>query len=231
MTKILVDIHEPEQIARLLQERGLEIERTYLQSGDYVFSNIGIERKTLSDFHNTLNKQRLWKQVFNLKDCFERPILIVDQIPNAYNWGLELRDRRSIDGAMSRIVKLGVSMFTIAGTSNAPVSDIFLDIIEFLYLSSEKKDPSLKPVPRKGDRFSTAEVTEDMLCMFPGIGRETAKEIILRYPTMDKLCLATLDEIAKIPRLGPKKSSMVYEVLHIDKKFGIDKEGIRVKRA
>ena len=231
MTKILVDIHEPPEIADLLRNRGLEVERIYLQSGDYVFSNVGIERKTLADFKNTLNEQRLWKQVFNLKDAFERPIIIVDKVPTAYNWGLDLRERRSLDGAMARIVKLGVSIFTISGSSNAPVSDIFLDIIEFLFLSSEKKDPSLKPVPRKGDRFSTAEVTEDMLCMFPGIGRETAKEIILRYPTMDKLCLATLDEIAKIPRLGPKKSSMVYEVLHIDKKFGMDKEGIRVKKA
>jgi Fanconi anemia group M protein len=231
MTKILVDIHEPPEIADLLRNRGLEVERIYLQSGDYVFSNIGVERKTFDDFRNTLFGGRLWDQVFNLKKVYEKPMLIIDKTPTDYNWGRDIRERRSITGAMARISKLGITVITLTGHTTAPVSDLFLDIIEFLFLSSEKKDPSVKPVPRKGDRFSTQEVTEDMLCMLPGIGRETAKEIMLRYPTMEVLCQASYDELTKIPRLGLKKSKMVYEVLHIDKKFGIDQLGTRVKKA
>ena len=230
MTKILVDIHEPERIADMLRERGLDVERIYLQSGDYVFSNIGVERKTFSDFRNTLFGGRLWDQMFNLKKTYEKPMLIIDKTPLDINWGMSERERRSISGAMARIAKLGIPVITLTGQSSAPVSDLFLDIVEFSFLSSEKKDPSVKPIPRKGERFTTREVTEDMLCMMPGIGRETAKEILLRYPTMELLCQATLEDLKKIPILGQKKASRLYEVLHLDKKFGVE-EGARVKLA
>jgi len=49
-----VDIHEPECIHLLLENRGIKTTVEHLESGDIVFNGVGIERKTGNDLLNSV---------------------------------------------------------------------------------------------------------------------------------------------------------------------------------
>ena len=84
--EMLVDKREPIDIVEKLRQKGINVRLEYLSSGDYIFSNIGIERKTLTDFWGsiTARDKRIWSQMFELKRNFERPFLVIEKFDFSY---------------------------------------------------------------------------------------------------------------------------------------------------
>jgi len=65
---LVVDSNEPEDIPERLRELGVEIEVRKIAPGDYVLGPVGIERKTLYDFFNSMVRKRLFEQVQRLRE-------------------------------------------------------------------------------------------------------------------------------------------------------------------
>ncbi|MDD5253700.1 MAG: ERCC4 domain-containing protein [Candidatus Nanoarchaeia archaeon] len=89
-------------VLKNLIEENAEIELKQLEVADYILSNkIGIERKTVKDFVDSIVDQRLMKQMVSLKDKFEKPLLIIEGTENIY----EVRNvhKNAIQGALSSI--------------------------------------------------------------------------------------------------------------------------------
>lgn len=217
LTKILVDVHEPPEIAASLRARGLDIEVVHLKYGDFAFSNVLIERKEWNDLLNSLADGRLWKQIYNIKHSSERPILLVEMSrfghPDLMNlWkqkdirGVEFQTR--VMGAIATIFLHGVSVIIL------PSREQLLLFIERTFFSSDKSTPSFKPIPKKSEMENLMETKEDMICMIRGISRVKAKEIMARYPNYHDLCHATKDDLRKIPGIGPKLAETIWKVLN-----------------
>jgi len=210
-----VDVHEPEYILETLRkEKGIYVEKKHLLSADYAFSNVGIERKTLKDFYNSIvgqDRERLWRQIFNLKRCFDRPLLIIERWNDAFL--ADKAHRRTVLSALAKVFLLGVPIMILRGMEKD--WKIFIDFISYMYFSSDKKTPSLRPVPKKTKKASAREAREDMLCMIPGIGRKTAMEILSRTHDIKSLCALSQEEIMKIlpGTIGKKKAEMIWLVL------------------
>lgn len=68
------------ELYTLLSNKHLAVERRYIESGDIVFDNIGIERKTISDLINSVigNNRHFWEQLKVLKDTYEKPLLLIE---------------------------------------------------------------------------------------------------------------------------------------------------------
>lgn len=206
-TGIYVDIYEPDwAYESLTKDKGLLVKKVHLEVGDYAFSNIGIERKDINDYFNSLTSGRLWKQMINLKTAYEKPILAIENLkdPMVQLTGiLNIRFSSSI----ARIVKMGITVVTL------PTHAHFLGFVQYLYLSSDKK-LRYRPVPRKQWGRAKLEIKEDMLTMIPGIGRKTAMAILARYPTIEELTRLSVADLVQNTPLGPKKSKALWEVLH-----------------
>lgn len=206
--EILIDVHEPEVIFQTLsQSRGLRCRRKYLKAGDYAFSNIGIERKQFDDYMSSLSKGRLWKQMMKIRLTFERPILAIEGLKDPT---IQLQGLASIRfvSSIARIILMGITVVVLPTTAH------FCYFIQYLFLSSDKKTPSLKPVPKKPWGRAKMEIKEDMLCMIPGIGRKTAKALMARYNNWEDLMRLSLKEIIQTTPLGPKKAKVLWEILH-----------------
>ena len=206
-TGVIVDIHEPPIIATSLQkDKGLLIKVMSLKSGDYAFANVGIERKAINDYFNSLTSGRLWEQMYNLKRAYERPILVIEGLKDPT---IQLAGNLSIRfvSSVSRIVLMGVSVLIL------PTLGHFLSFIQYSYLSCGRQGLSMKPVPKKPWNREKEEIKEDLLCMCPGIGRKTAKAILARFPTFEKLLAASPVDIADTG-LGRKRSQALWEILH-----------------
>jgi len=123
---------------------------------------------------------------------------------------------RTVLSVMARIVMMGISVIVLPGAERdwRP----FVDFVSYMFFASDKKEPSMKPLPQKGHQATVLDVREDMVCMTPMIGRKKAKEILSKYITIEDLCTAPEEDIIK--RLGPKTGRMLLDVLK--KKFDVD---------
>jgi len=214
LSKLYVDVHEPEEIVEMLRkEKGIYVEVKALPAADYAFSTVGIERKTLHDFYNSIvhGDKHIWKQVFNLKHSFEKPMLIIERWDDAFLSSPAME--RTIRGAIASIFLMGISVLVIPGKGQN--AQPFVDQIAYLFYSSDKKALSMRPVPKKGKERQRKEVISDILCMLPGIGRKQADLIRDHVKSIEEICKMPDEELRKIcPRLGPQKLGMLRWILN-----------------
>lgn len=211
---MIIDSHEPEALIETFrQEKGIYVQVKELEYGDYAFSNIVVERKTLKDFYGSIvhGDKRIWQQMYNLKRCAERPILVIERWDDSFL--LDTQKHRTVLSSMAHIVMTGITVIVLPGQDRDWRA--FVDFLSYMFFASDKKEPSLKPVPKKGHQDTVMDVREDMVCMTPMIGRKKAKEILSKYMTIEDLCSADENDIRK--RLGPKTGQMLLDVLK--KKF------------
>ncbi|MDD5331226.1 MAG: helicase-related protein [Candidatus Nanoarchaeia archaeon] len=100
---IVADYREKNSpILKNLIDENAEVQLKQLKAADYIISEkIGIERKTVKDFVDSLVDQRLMEQMIKLRENFEKPILIIEGTENIY----EIRNvhKNAIQGALSSI--------------------------------------------------------------------------------------------------------------------------------
>jgi len=205
---MIIDSHEPIDIVDKLRQKGVNLKVEHLSSGDYIFSNVGVERKTLTDFWGSITSKdkRIWRQMFELKRNFERPFLIIERFNFVY-----LRSpsySRQVWGTLASIALLGINVVTIASKTSA--SKDFVDFLSFLYFSSDPNKKTSKPLPKKSK--NTKEVFMDSLCMIPGIGPGTAKKIIARYRTFEELCDVSKEDLSAL--CGKTRLKYLWKILH-----------------
>jgi Fanconi anemia group M protein len=77
--QILADRRESPSLIQRVQSLGVEVEIRQLPVADFIISqHIGIERKTVPDFLQSLIDGRLLNQARDLSENFERPILVLE---------------------------------------------------------------------------------------------------------------------------------------------------------
>ncbi len=74
---LLIDCREPKEIIEILS-KNIPTRIIKLAHGDYLFSGIAIERKTLSDFFTSLKTGRLIEQITNIKRNFPNTYLLIE---------------------------------------------------------------------------------------------------------------------------------------------------------
>lgn len=205
LLKMYVDVHEdPVIVEKLRKEKGIFVEVRALPVGDYVFSNICIERKTLHDFYNSIvhGDKHIWKQVFNMRQAFERPILVIERWDDSFL--SSPRVAATIRGAIARIILSGVTVLVIPGTGK----DVqpFVDTLAYLFFASDKKTLSMRPIPEKSKQRKKKEILSDILVMIPGIGRAYADKIAENVECVEDMCRLSDEQLVKmLPRFGPKR--------------------------
>jgi len=214
LTILYADVHEPEEIIEMLRkEKGIYVEVKPLPASDFCFSNIGIERKTLHDFYNSIvhGDKHIWSQMFKLKHAFERPMLIIERWDDSFLSNPKIE--RTIRGAMASIFLMGISILVIPGKGmNAKP---FVDQLSYLFFSSDKKTLSMRPIPEKGKERTRKEVISDILCMIPGIGRKNADLIKDQVNSLEELCKLSDEDFKKMcPRLGAQRLAILRWILN-----------------
>jgi len=195
-----MDDREPRSIRQSLVDKyGIDIHFERLNVGDYLFSDICIERKTTSDFLSSVQNGRLWEQLKGIKENYTRGYLLLEGgLPVGYNKYSATDEMKAIGGLMG--VSLGWNIPIIPSMNIEQTSKI---LNAAFHKASKEKTEYLKPVAKK--HFTDEEVKEDVLCAIPGIGRQTARDILLHYPNIYDIQNATDIELRNVSkRLGLK---------------------------
>jgi ERCC4-type nuclease len=175
---VQVDQREPRHLQRLAFG-GVPVDVGLLPTGDYLLvaddgTLIGVERKTVSDFLNTLGADRLFAQLSRLKALTEYAYLALvgDMRPardgGCYVDGLH-RDWQwaSVQGALLSVQEIGVHVLWVPDDDELEAS--------LIRLANRQRGPlRVKPI-RETVVISEQEA---ILAAFPGIGSDRAAAIM-----------------------------------------------------
>ena len=202
---IIVDKREKNSmVIAELAEKDAEIKLERLPVADYIIGNIAIERKTISDFINSMINRRLLRQLEELKQ-YPKSLLIIEGSNPDYKFGK--LNPNAIKGMMLSCV-LDYEI-PIIFTEDCEETASFLVLLE----KRQKKKPREINLKAKRKAFSPREQQRFILESFPGIGPSIARELLKKFKTIENTINAPVSKLSEVKKLGKKKAEIIKKII------------------
>ena len=208
--KIIVDHRESRSpVMRFLSQKDLIVEPQQLDIGDYVLSTrIGVERKTVDDFLNSLIDGKLFVQMKNLRSVYSRPLLIVE--------GEGLLTKRNINpnaifgSFVSIIVDFGIP---IISTRSPQETADFLSVMA----QREQKSGS-KVVAVRGEKpaKTMAEQQQFLVEGLPNVSSVLAQRLLQHFGSIRALANASEEDLCQVQGIGRNIASDILRILNAE---------------
>ena len=191
-------------VVRNLSLMGVDIKLEQLSVADYIISSrVGIERKAAQDFTDSIKDGRLFKELIDLKNNFERPILILEE---------DLFESSNINenalyGAISSIIlNLGITIYRTKDTKETAM---------FLYHLAKKEQFDTKNTPKL--RFEKAPIEmshllEYVVAGIPGVNAHRAKSLLKELKTLQTIVNSDIGDLMKVENIGKKIAQEIYKL-------------------
>jgi len=203
--KILADSREQKSnIPEILRELGADVTIETLKTGDYILNDeVIVERKSRDDFITTLIQRRLFNQLTNLKKTKYHHILLIEG--NPYNTSHNI-EREAIKGALLSI--------SVAWQIPIIYSTNTYDSAHQLIMASKQNLKEIFMFHRPG--YKPKSVKRRALFFLQGIpcvGPNTARALLTKFGTLEKIFKAPEKSLLKIDGLGKVKVKKIREFL------------------
>jgi Fanconi anemia group M protein len=159
---IIVDHREPAGIKKHLIKLGMNVKEQQLDIADYVLSDmVACERKTGADLISSLMDNRLFEQIDRLIETYEQAILILEDLPLAFERVEWKKRKKHVFGALTYIFLR--RQLPIVPTGSKSETAILLNRIAS-WTQEEKTDPL---IARKSPKKRT--LRDDQLYFLQGL--------------------------------------------------------------
>ncbi len=203
---IIVDQRERNsELLETLKANGISVVMDTLPVGDYVISDrICIERKTISDFENSIMSGRLFDQVSRLNEAYQFPIVILEG-------GLDsIRlEKRVLIGT---IVALYLEHYALTMMSEGPKDTA--DIITRVAMQEQgekKRNLSVKGGMRA---FTHEQFQVRVIGNIPGVGPKLADSLLKHFGSIRRIANASTEELMEVEKIGEKKALAIHKTLN-----------------
>jgi len=206
---IIVDNRElGSNVVRHLQALDVKISSKQLQVGDYICSDrVGIERKTIPDFLQSVFDQRIFKQLAELSDSYTRPVLILEGNPDALF--MERRvNPNTIRGVLGAIAVDYQIPIIWTGHSRESAAQIYWIAMREQVL--EKREMQIRV---KKKTYTLAQQQEFLVSGLPGISTARARQLLKAFKTPEKVFTASEAKLGKLEGFGEKRIRQIKRVL------------------
>jgi len=197
---LVVDSNEPEDIPDRLRELGVDVEVRKIAPGDYVLGPIGVERKALYDFFNSLVRKRLFEQVRRLREAYPQPLVILEGDLAEIS---TFKHPQSILGALLALeVGERVPVLTTADKDQTAL------LLSILWKRQEKgaADYGLRHKPKA----MTVEQRQRFLVEgLPSVGETLARNLLERFGSVRAVFNASEDELRRVSKIGGIKAAEI----------------------
>ena len=199
---VVCDFREKEVIEHLkklgavVNERGLEV-------GDFVCSDrVSVERKSHSDFISSIIDGRIFEQAKNLRENFEKPIVIIEGYSNRQI------NENALKGAIaSLILDFGVSLLTTRNPFDTAKTIFWFAKRE----QSEKKASIGIKVGKKPKEMRRLQ--EFIVAGIPGVSLTIAKRLLERFGSVEKIFTADETELREVKGIGESLAKKIRKIL------------------
>jgi len=196
------------QVIKKIKELGLNIQLKTMTTADFVVSSrVGIERKTPKDFVDSIIDKRLLHQLKDLKQNYEKPLIIIEGEEDIYS--IRKIHPNAIRGMLSTIaISYGIPILqTKSGNETAEL----IKSIAIREQNYKEKDFGIR-TERKP--LTTKEQQEFIIESLPGIGPSLAKSLLKEFKTVKKIMNSKPEKLTKIEQLGKTKAEEIIRVLN-----------------
>jgi Fanconi anemia group M protein len=213
MAKIIIDYREDKNVVKELYKHEIDVEIKSLVYADFIMQikdvdghvkDLGIERKTIKDFLNSIIDKRILSQLISLKENFPLQLLIIEGKENIY----EIRDfhPNSIRGVLSSIaIDYQIPMIY---TKN------YRDTAAYLALIAKRLERPKKHISLISKRkpLTLREQQEYIIESLPGVGPTLSKSLLKRFKSVKNVINAKEEKLKKVEKMGNKKSKILREI-------------------
>lgn len=213
MVEIIVDIFEQDsEVADHISRRQLGICRMkHLETGDIILRykcyTVGIEVKRGQDFSNSLKSGRLHNQIARLTECFDFPILIIE------DWKPFVGDDDDQASIKEKVRKHNMTVNTLnrrITTYETKHLEATVDLIEELCrdLKMKKLNVIRRPVVVEPGLSDSMKV----ICSLPNVKEILGERILDKYHTVQN-ALDNIDSWEDIEGIGKVKLARIKRTL------------------
>ncbi len=209
-TKIIVDHREyRSSVVKNLTVKGTYVEPQQLEIGDYILSSrIGVERKNVDDYLDSLMTGKLFKQIIQLRDAYSRPILIIE--------GENLFSKRNIThnaifGSLASItVDYGVPILITKDSFETA------DLLHVIAKREQKEDK--KAVAVRGDKsqMSVRERQQFIIEGLPNVSAILAKRLLAHFGSIKDIANASVEDLQQVKGIGKNIALDIINLLKTD---------------
>lgn len=176
-----------------------------LDAGDVVMGDVGVERKTLSDYVSTLIGRRapdLRDQVRRLSEAYEHSYVLLEaELPADGDEGVPA----------SAVRGSAASITARLGTPVIPCSDRDRLVDMAVRLGRKHvEEPSEPALPNGSVTALDAPTAKRMYGCIDGVGTDTAGRLYEAYPAVEDLVAASPEELMAIDGIGPKRAEAIH---------------------
>jgi len=206
--KIFADFREKGSgTIKELIELDADLKLEALPNADYILSSrVGVELKTVNDFVESIIDGRLLQQIKNLRNNFERPLLVIEGLEDIYS--VRNVHSNAIRGMLAAItVGYGVP---ILYTKNFKDTAMLLNIIAKREQEETSKDFSLHPEKKA---MSIKDMQEYIVSSLPGVGAGLSKPLLKHFKSVKNIINAEQKELEKVEKIGKKKAEKIKDIV------------------
>jgi len=191
-------------VVRALSLMGVGLKLEHLTVADYILSErVGIERKSAQDFNDSIKDGRLFNELFELKNNFVRPILILEGDP-FLNSNI---NQNALYGAITSIIlNLGISIYKTHNPSDSAM---------FIYqLAKKEQSDSKTEVKIRFDKkpLEISSLLEYIVAGIPGINALRAKNLLKELQSLQEIFNADIGDLMKVENVGKKIAQEIYKL-------------------
>ena len=204
--KIFADHRQKGPIARALSDKGVAVELKALPIGDYLCSSrVAVELKTVEDFVNSIVDGRLLRQLKELKQHYERPMIIIEGSQDIYS--VRKVHANSIQGMLATIVvDFGIPVLKTKDYAETAELLIAISKREQVKGNNDIQMHNIKPLTLKQQQ-------EYLISALPGVESTIAKALLTRFKSVKEIVNADKDSLKETDLIGPKKAADIKKVL------------------
>ncbi len=202
---VLADHREKNnRVVKELIDAGVSVKTAQLASADYVVSGkVGVELKKVPDFVASIIDGRILDQVRDLKNSFQKAVLIIEGEEDIYS--VRKVHANAIRGMLASIV-LDFHV-PVLYTKNPPDTAALLAVMAKREQGKEI-DFTLHFLKPK----SVREQQEFIISAFPNIGVQTARLLLEHFVSIKKLVNSTEEQLTELKGIGDKTAQQLVKM-------------------
>lgn len=207
---VLVDHRERASgVTRILERKNVSVKSVQLEVGDYVCSErVCLERKVISDFLNSIIDQRIFSQLENLANSYEKPVLIIEGNPELLYLERNIHEN-AIRGALSSIAI--DYKIPIIWTQNPRETAAQIFWIAYREQIKEKRGLQIRSCKKTAE---LPRMQEFLVAGLPHINAKLSKRLLKKFKTPRKIFTASEERLMKVDGLGKEKARKILNLLN-----------------
>jgi len=201
---LVVDVNEPEDIADRLRDLKVPIEVRRIAPGDYILGPVGVERKTITDFFNSMVRKRLFEQVQRLRAAYPQPLLILEGDL------AEISTYKSPQAFLGALLAVEIGeRVPILTTVDKDQTALLLSIL----WKREQRGASEYGLRHKPKTLTLEQRQRFLVEGLPSIGETLAKNLLAGFGSVRAVFNATEDDLKRVPKIGEVKASEIVRLV------------------